>query len=68
MTAKQSQNQKQAQKEKQSQYQESQVESFYENFEDFDIQDEMLDDIGGTNLDAVQSVVDKFDTMRRAKD
>ena len=28
----------------------------------------MLEDIGGANLDAVQSVVDKLDNMRRAKD
>ena len=47
---------------------ESTASSIYETFEEFDIQDEMLEDIGGANLDAVQSVVDKLDNMRRAKD
>ena len=41
----------------------------YEIFDDFEIDDDMLDDIGSvSNLAVIQRVVDRFEQMKQAKE
>ena len=38
--------------------------SIYETFDDFELDDAVLDDIGGSKLDTIYTVVDKFEKMK----